>query len=269
MRASSPQRMNIPKIRVVLLALLAWHGTTGAATAAATESANLRLANGEWPPYAGQSLPGQGCDSQVVSEVFAEENIRVEYVFLPWARGLLLSQNGQVDGAVEWAATPEHRLTHYISREPLSRQQWVFFHRKDKPVAWERLEDLHNHAVGLTIGYAYSNVFADLQKQRPTMFREAAGDLLNFKKLLTGRIDLFPMERAVGRHLIANNLSADEQAELSVNPKPLAEFSPHLLLSRAVPENEHRMQLFDQGLQRLKASGRYRQIMEPCATEGL
>jgi polar amino acid transport system substrate-binding protein len=268
MRASSCQRVNIRRIGIVLLAFLTWQGTTETTAASATEPAVLRLANGEWPPHAGQHLPAHGCDSQVVSEVFALENIRVEYVFLPWARGLLLSQNGQVDGAVEWAATPEHRRTHFISSEPLSRQQWVFFHRRDQPVSWERLDDLHDRVVGLTIGYAYSDAFADLQKQRPAMFHEAAGDLLNFKKLLAGRIDIFPMERAVGRHLIANNLSAAEQAELTPHPKPLAEFSPHLLLSRAVPENAQRMQLFDQGLQRLKASGRHRQITAPCSPEG-
>lgn len=270
MRTSSPKRLTARKMWLLLPALLASNVTSLDLSHASASDASpvvLRLANGEWPPYTGQHLPAHGCDSQVVTEVFAQEGIRVEYQFLPWARGQLLSQNGKVDGTLEWADTPEHRLTHFLSKEPLSRQQWVFFHRKDKPVSWERLDDLHHRSIGLTIGYAYSNAFTDLHKQRPAMFHEAAGDLLNFKKLLTGRIDLFPMERAVGRHLIANNLSAEEQAELTANPKPLAEFSPHLLLSRTLPDNERRMQLFDQGLQRLKASDRYREIMAPCTCE--
>ncbi len=235
---------------------------------AASPPQTIRLANGEWPPYTGQYLPGHGCDSQVVAESFALEGIRVEYEFLPWARGLLLSQNGVVDGAIEWAGTPEQRRTHFVSEEPLSRQQWVFFHRRNSPYPWQRLEDLKDRTIGLTIGYAYNDVFAALRKQHPAMFKEAASDLLNFKKLLSGRIDLFPIERAVGYHLIGNELSPEEQAGLTEDPLPVAEFTTHLLLSRAHPENEQRMQLFEQGLRRLKASERYRAIMAPCTPKG-
>jgi len=270
MKASSPKRLTAQKMWLLLPALLTWNVTSLELPHASASDASpvvLRLANGERPPYTAQHLPAHGCDSQVVSEIFAQEGVKVEYEFLPWARSLLLSQNGMVDGTLEWADTPEHRRTHFVSKDPLSRQQWVFFHRKDKPVDWESLDDLPPRIIGLTIGYVYSDAFIGLQKQRPTMFHEAAGDLLNFKKLLTGRIDLFPMERAVGRHLIANSFSAEEQAELTAHPKPLSEFSPHLLLSRALRENKQRMQLFDQGMQRLKASGRYREIMAPCTPE--
>lgn len=239
-----------------------------AAGAAASPPQTLRLANGEWPPYTGRHLPAHGCDSQVVAESFALEGIRVEYEFLPWARGLLLSQNGVIDGAIEWAGTPEQRRTHFVNEEPLSRQQWVFFSRRDTPLPWQRLEDLKDRTIGLTIGYAYNDVFAELRQQRPAMFKEAASDLLNFKKLLSGRIDLFPIERAVGYHLIRTELSPEEQAMLAEDSTPLAEFTPHLLLSRAHPENEQRMQLFERGLRRLKASGRYRVIMAPCTPEG-
>jgi len=203
-----------------------------------------------------------------VTEAFALEGIRVEYEFLPWARGLLLSQNGVVDGAVEWAGTAEQRQTHFVNGEPLSRQEWVFFYHRERSYSWQRLDDLKDRTIGLTIGYVYNDVFADLRKQQPTMFAEAASDLLNFKKLLSGRIDLFPIERAVGYSLMRKNLSPEEQAQLAEDPKPLAEFTPYLLLSRAVPGNEQRMLLFDRGLQQLKASGRYQVIMVPCSPSG-
>lgn len=224
----------------------------------------VRLANGEWPPYTGRNLPNRGCDSQVVVEAFALEHIQVEYEFLPWARGLLLSQNGVIDGAIEWDDTSEHLQTHFASKE-LSQQQWIFFWRKGNSSPWKRLSDLKNRTIGLTIGYAYSDAFSSLKIEEPTMFSEAKSDLLNFKKLLAGRIDLFPIERAVGQYIIKNELSPEEQAELEEDATPLAEFTPHLLLSRTLPENEHRMRLFNQGLQRLKASSRYQEIMAPCS----
>lgn len=272
MNRPAPHRGTISFGSCVLLAALLGlllDGSRATCFAATADQPVLRLANGEWSPYTGRDLPAGGCDSQVVAEVFAREGIRVQYEFLPWARALLLSQNGMVDGTLEWEDTPEHQKSHWVSTETLSLQQWGFMHRKETRVTWERLEDLQRYTIGLTIGYAYSNVFVDLRRQRPTMFHEAASDLLNVKKLLTGRIDLFPIERSVGRYLIKKELRPEEQAELTMGARPLAEFTPHLLLSRAVPGNEQRMQLFEQGLQRLKASDRYREIMASCVAEPL
>jgi len=224
----------------------------------------VRLANGHWPPHTGSDLPGQGCDSQVVVEAFALEGIRVEFRFLPWARGLLLSQNGVLDGAIEWADTPGHRAGHFVSREPLSRQQWVFYHRRDRNFPWETLNDLGGALIGLTIGYAYSDVFVDLQRRRPAQFTEATSDLLNLKKLLAGRIDLLPIERSVGAYLVRTTLTEQQQIEILEDPRPLADFFAYLLLSRASADSQERMARFDRGLQRLKESGRYGEIVSRC-----
>lgn len=267
-RSECNQSFRKPFFRVAALVALTVGLVCASAVSAESATQTIRLANGEWPPYTGRHLPAHGCDSQVVAESFALEGIRVEYEFLPWARGLLLSQNGVVDGAIEWAGTAEQRRTHFVSEEPLSLQQWVFFYRRDTPHPWQRLEDLKDRTIGLTIGYAYNDVFVELRKQHPALFKEAASDLLNFKKLLSGRIDLFPIERAVGYHLIGNDLSPEEQARLVENPLPVAKYTTHLLLSRAHPENEQRMQLFERGLRRLKTSDRYRAIMAPCTPEG-
>lgn len=250
----------------ILVTVAAW--AVGGQGLAAAEQTVIRLANGEWPPYTGLHLSGYGCDSQVVTEAFGLENIRVEYEFLPWARGLMLSQNGAVDGAVEWAGTAEQQRTHFVSSEPLSNQQWVFFHRKDTEVSWHRLDDLVGRTVGLTIGYAYSDLFVSLRQRHPGMFKEAASDQLNFRKLLAGRIDLFPIERAVGLHVIGKDLHARERDMLVIAPRALAEYRTYLLLSRAIPANEQRIHLFDRGLRRLKETGRYDAIMASCLANG-
>ena len=244
-------------------------GQARGANHAAATPAVLRLASGEWPPYTGEHLPGHGCDSQVVSEVFAKAGIEVHYSFLPWARGKLLSTDGALDGAIEWADTPEHRASHFISAQPLSAQRWVFFHHRDRVFPWQHLKDLQHQRIGLTIGYAYSDVFKPLQAKYPAMFSEAASDLLNIKKLLHGRLDLVPLERGVGRYLLRTAFGPQEQEQIVAQEQTISHFAPHLLLSRAVPGNDQRMQLFDQGLAQLQADGRYREIMAACSGEGL
>ena len=91
----------------------------------------------------------------------------MEYVFFPWARGMLLSRNGIVDGAVEWEDTNAHRTDHFVSRDPLSRQEWAFFHRKSTSVDWQELKGVHQQRIGLTIGYACSEVFKAMQGKYP------------------------------------------------------------------------------------------------------
>lgn len=257
-----------PVMALVVLACLPLLPQQGRAADQAAAPTVLRLANGEWPPYTGEKLPAYGCDSQVVSEVFAEAGMQVHYTFLPWARGMLLSKDGALDGAIEWADTPEHRASHFISSQPLSEQCFVFFHHRDGAFPWQQLEDLHQQRIGLTIGYAYSDVFKPLQAKYPAMFSEAASDLLNFKKLLHRRLDLVPLERGVGHYLLRTTFTTQEQQQIVAQEQIISHFFPHLLLSRAVPGNEQRMQRFDQGLARFKASGRYRELMAGCFAEG-
>lgn len=224
----------------------------------------VRLANGEWVPYTGENLPQYGCDSQVVTEAFALEGITVEYDFFPWARSYYLSESGAWDGTIEWADTPAHRETHYISAAYLSKQKWVFFYRRDRPFEWNSMDDLAGKVVGLTIGYAYSDVFEALKQKGTVSFEEAPSDELNFKKLLAGHIDVFPVERTVGYAVMMANLTVEEQAQITEHPKPISEYLTYLLLSRAVPQNEQRMELFNRGLRHLRESWRYAEIMETC-----
>lgn len=225
----------------------------------------IRLTSGEWVPYTGANFPNYGCDSWVVTEAFALEGITVEYGFFPWARSYYLSETGQWDGAIEWADTEAHRETHYVSAEPLSKQEWVFFYRQDHPLEWATMNDLAGKTIGITIGYAYSDVFEELMSNGNATFDEAPSDDLGFKKLIGGRIDVFPIERRVGYVIMSENLTPEEQALVTEHPKPISEFLPYLLLSKAVPENEQRIALFNNGFKRLQESGRYAEIMQTCA----
>lgn len=131
-----------------------------------TPDANtIRLANGSWEPYNGPGLPHGGCEAQVVEEAFALEGIAVKYEFFPWARSYSLSATGAWDGTLAWDDTPEHRADHYLSAEPITRQEWVFFYRKDRPLVWKTLDDLAGKTIGVTTGYVYSDAFKQYLRQ--------------------------------------------------------------------------------------------------------
>jgi len=229
-----------------------------------TAAPTVRLAVGEWPPYTGQKLSHSGCDAQLVAEAFALAGLSVEYGFFPWARSYHLSENGTWDGTLEWADTPAHRATHHLSADYVSKQEWVFFHRQDQPLEWQSLDDLAGKVIGVTTEYVYSDAFAGLKQKKLATFSEAPSDEANLKKLLAKRIDIFPMERRVGQALLAANFTPEERAQITIHPKPISAFFTYLLLSKAVPQNRQRLEAFNHGFSRLKASGRYAEIMDAC-----
>jgi polar amino acid transport system substrate-binding protein len=225
----------------------------------------IRLANGSWAPYNGADLAHAGCDSWAVQEAFALEGISVQYEFFPWARSYSFSATGEWDGTPGWADTPEHRQVNYVSAQPTSTQEWVFFYRSDHPLEWKTLNDLSGKTIGITTGYVYSNVFKDLQAKKSAAFVESSSDEANFKMLLAGRIDVFPIERQVGRYLLKSTFTSEERAKISESPQPFSQFLSYLLLSKAVPANQQRMALFDRGFKSLQSNGKYVEIMKSCA----
>lgn len=250
----------------VLLAACGAPATPAPPPSRPSPSPNLvHLAAGSWPPYDGADLPHYGCDASVVSEAFALQGIPVEYDFFPWARSYSLASAGKWDGTLTWADTPEHRSQHYLSAEPISTQEWVFFFRADRPFEWQSMDDLAGKTIGVTAGYVYSDVFNKIRQDGSANFVESSSDEANFKMLLAGRIDLFPVERQVGQFIIQSIFTPQEQTKISSSTRPFSQFLSYLLLSRAVPESEQRMLLFDRGFQQLKKSGRYAEIMQGCA----
>jgi polar amino acid transport system substrate-binding protein len=224
----------------------------------------IRLASGEWVPYAGEKLPGYGCDSHVISEVFSQMGYSVEYGFFPWARALNLAETGEWDGTLEWAITPEFKEEFYINKEPISEQEWIFFYRKDRPFVWNTLDDLQGKVIGTTVSYVYSNVFREGIREGKLNIVEVSSDEANFRKLLAGRIDLFPMERNVGLALLKSRFTKEERDQITLDTKKLVTFEPRLLLTKTNPQNKQIMEMFDQKYESLRTSSGYMEIMKDC-----
>ncbi len=229
-----------------------------------TKTNTVRLTTGEWSPYDGEDLPHYGCTPWLVSEAFALEGIEVEFGFFTWSRSYQLAKDGSWDGTLEWADTPEHRNFFYLSEENISDQQWVFFHRTDYPFNWSTMEDLEGKIVGVTNEYVYSDAFNEILQKGTVTFETASSDEANFRKLLAKRITVFPMERSVGYMILQKKFSVEEQKQITNHPIPFHTFRPYLLLSKAVPQNEERMKVFNQGWRKLKESGRVDEILDIC-----
>jgi polar amino acid transport system substrate-binding protein len=224
----------------------------------------IRLTNGEWVPYNGTDLPDFGCDSKIVAEVFSRSGYRVEFGFYPWARGYHLAESGEWDGIVEWADTKETRQSFFVSKDAISHQEFVFFHRIDHPIEWETKDDLAGMVIGLTSGYLYSDQFINLLNDKRFIFQEASSDKANLQKLIAGRIDIFPMERNVGLAMLKNQFPVDQASQIMFDHKPLSALDPHVLLTKKNPANEQIMAMFDREFESFKNTQDYLTLTRSC-----
>lgn len=220
----------------------------------------LRITNGEWPPYLGSDEPGHGIASRIVTRAFERAGYEVAYEFHPWARSLYLARKGQRDGTAVWLPSEKRREEFFISR-PVIVTEYVFFHRVDMPFDWQTVADLADYRIGLTRDYDYGQVI-DRVKTRGIAHTEiVSSDELNFRKLMAGRIDLFPLDRVVGQRMADDLFGADEAGSLTWHPHPVRKDRLHLLLSRKVAGNAERMEAFNRELKAMRREGKIQRIL--------
>lgn len=224
----------------------------------------IKLTNGDWAPFCSQSLPGFGTCSMVVTEAFKEVGINVEYGFFPWKRAFENARKGnEWVGSVVWGKNSERAKDFIYPEEPVMEQKTVFFHLKDTNFDWDGTSGkLKSYKIGLTNGYSYGSFIDGKDKDASLNTEIAPHDINNMKKLLKGRIDIFPSNFAVGYQLIADNFNKADQLKFTNHELPLASSKYYLIISKAHPKSEYLLKKFNEGIAKLKAKGRIKEIFE-------
>lgn len=223
----------------------------------------VRIASGEWIPYNGKDLNEQGFCSHIVTEAFKASGYDVEFEYYPWKRSFHLVEEGTFDATLCWVETEERKGPFLIS-EPILTEKVFFFHRRDMDFEWNTIDDLAKFKIGGTIGYSYGEPFENAVKENRIQVDRVSKDELNFRKLLRGRIDIYPIEFIVGYSIIANTFKPAQALLLTNHPKPLRVTKYHLLVSRALPGDrpEKLLEAFNRGLQSLHESGKYDEMSD-------
>ncbi len=228
------------------------------------QAETIRLTNGEWPPYLSEHYKHQGVVSRIVREAFEISEIDVEYGFFPWARAFKNAKLGnEWLGSVVWAITPERR-DDFVFSDAVFGDKTVFFHLAINDVRWTSLKDLSQYQIGATRSYAYGEEFHRLEKEGVLNVKWATHDVNNFRKLLAGRIDLFPVQEFVGIEILKTNFSESEFNKIRYT-QSFRETPYYLMLNKNAPESERYIRLFNQGLSALKASGKLQKYLSDNA----
>lgn len=222
----------------------------------------VKITSSEWPPYLSKDLEDGGIALQVIKEAFAYEGIDVEYGWYPPKRSYRIALKGtDWDGTAVWTKNDARENDFYFS-DALFTLQDVFFHRKDYPFKWETYKDLKEISIGATLGYYYGEAFKKAEEDGSISVQRIASDENNFKKLLAGRIQVFPQALDVGYYLLQKNFSKQQILQITHHPKVIKDFVFYLILTKKNPINKKNIEKFNKGLKRLRKSGAYDTFFE-------
>lgn len=190
----------------------------------AEKSETITLRSGEWPPYLSPTLKE--------------------------------AHSGQVDGTLVWRETPE-RAKRFAFSDVVLEAETVLFHRVDTPIQWTTFEDLAKYRIGGTLGYDYA-----IENGKGVIIDRVSDDDINFNKLLLGRIDAFPSDKETGYQLLRDRFSEAQQSQITHHATPIEVSSYRVLFSMLNARATKRIQQLNEGLNTLKDSGEYAQILE-------
>ncbi len=210
---------------------------------------SVRIGTGDWAPYVDQQRADGGALGRLVSAVFAEAGYRVEYLFYPWDRNVLMLQHGELEAIMPYSCTPK-RLQYGVCSAPLVRGEIVLFHRKDLAFDWRGSDDLRPYRIGTTLGYSYGPMFDAALQGGGFKVLQNSKEGIAFRLLVLGRIDLHPQDRAVGYSLLRQHFSAVELASITHHPRQLSTEPLRLLFRKDDPASLEVLRLFNESLSR-------------------
>jgi len=226
-----------------------------------TSAENLKLTNGEWPPFLSKDLKHYGVASHIVSEAFKNAGDEVKYGFFPWKRAFSSAQDGDNwIGSVIWSRS-EERETNFLYSDPVIISKQVFFHRKGFDFDWNSYDDLGKYKIGAAIGYFYGDEIENAEKDGKLRLSRISKEENNFKKLMASRIDLVVATIDVGYELLYKHFTPAQAALVTNHSKVTRETGYHLIVSKKSSNAQAIIDRFNKGLKELKASGRYEKMV--------
>lgn len=220
---------------------------------------DIVISSGEWSPFISPNLKHEGVYSHIVREVFALENTKVEYLYFPWVRSYKELLQDRVDASILWTKNKK-REGEVLFSDPIAPLVDVFFYRKDKFIDWRTMADFQGKEIGITRGYIYGDEFDQAVQNKVFIASRANTDHANFKRLLAGRIDAFPITLDVALTLLKDFTEADRD-NLVYSKKIIRKVDMYLIMNMENPTSHKRMELFNTNLSKLKGSGRFEQYL--------
>lgn len=227
------------------------------ACCSAIMAAPLNVVTVNWEPFFGPSLKDNGVVSEIVSSAFLQKNREIDISFIPWSRALKtvkMKNNDVIMGL--WYS--EERGKDLLFSQPFMSNRVVFIKRKGDDFEYTDRYSLKGKQIGVLMDYAYEDDF-----NQSTLFDRFQVRTLNInlKKLVAGRIELTLEDEIVAKDVLNKELP-ELKGKIAFTQNALVEKPLHIAVSRSHPQAKQIVADFNAGLEEIKKSGLYQQILK-------
>jgi len=227
--------------------------------AAGSFAQKIPLATGEWAPYTGAKLAGQGLATEIVTAAAKAGGVNFEFVFYgdAWLRCENEAKIGTVFATFPYSKTAERGKVYDFSEPIISGKSKIYYvEGKGKDIAWTTMKDFSAYKfIGMT-SYDYVPVFKEYGiKMDPAPTSELA-----FKMLQAGRGDYIIEDELVAMAVIKSVFGTDA-GQVKMIKKSWKEDPYFLMVSKNYPNAKEILAKFNVGLAAIKKDGAYKAIL--------
>lgn len=225
----------------------------------------LRLLTEDFPPYqyyegSGETKSLTGISIEVVKALQEKIGNADEIKVLPWSRALKMLRTQPNTALFSTVRTPE-REKQFKWVGPIAVAEVVFFKKKGSPINFTSLEEAKNVGkIGVTKNIATHEMLVNLGFENLDVMQSGA-DKKNLKRLLKGRIDIYPTAHYAGI-FIAKEEGVIDQIEMIPNVKLLM---GHLYIAFSKDTDDQIIHKWQVGLDTLRSEGTIDEIISRYA----
>ena len=232
---------------------------------ARAESEVLRVSFNPLPPWKVIDDNGtpDGIDIAFLHLLAERMNLKVEFVHLPFKRGLKTLEYGGIDLMIGVLRRPDREVyAHFLTPAYKSRTNKAFYVLKGKEDSITEYEDLRPLVVGTQLGGKY---FPRFDNDAGIRKAEVKDTEFNIRMLLAGRIDTFITTEVVGDYRLARLGMTDRIAKARY--VYCKQQDVHMILSRKSPLAP-RLAEFNTVIRDLVEHGEFERIEERFLSSG-
>lgn len=220
----------------------------------------IKLVTGnDYKPFTDESLPEGGLANEIVMRSYDQIGVKYSIDWKPWKRGFREGVIGLYHATYPYVFT-EERNELYAFSDPIFTNRLKLFMRKDSGLNPKNLESAIGKHICLPLGWAAGAELAALFSSGAIRRDEPKDMETCFKLLGSGRTDFVLANRFQGwdsARAVDLNVSDVSASTFDVETNPL-----YVIFSRKHPDFKAQVERFNEGLERLQASGLYDVIVK-------
>ncbi len=226
------------------------------------------LTAGDYKPFTDKSLPGGGLITELVEATLKNQQVSYDLTWIEdWSSHLdPLLKEKKYDMGFPWlnpgCPGADNFRCEFLFSKPIFEMLELLFTRADKPLVFEKDEDMPGHTLCRPAGYFTHDLDSPERqwlKKKLIKLEQPQSVKACFEMLMNGEVDAVAMNDFTGRETLASMDLTDKVIAL---PRELSIGGLHVLVHKTHPRATIMINAINNGLAAIQKTGEYDAIMD-------